>query len=1189
MFSCKDPTSPAIGFTVTVSGQVFNIRGAYQDSIQLTLFNPFRNTDTTATDGTFNYSFLSEERNEVTTTLRFHHINNSFYDTSVSVTYSYDKKNVAIGEMKMRGVSSYYDSLFPGQPSTRAKKIKFISSSLKTISIRGAGDDVSKLTFEVRDSLDVPVDQNNSVSVFFKLIAKPDDLVQLNTTTTTTNTLGQAVVQLSSGEKAGQAQVQAFTTVKNVIDTAKIDTIKSDVVSVIIAGGLPVVSRFTLGADKVNVPGLGRFGVRNTIIAIVGDTAGNPVQKGTLVSFKTTGGIIQSSAPTTEDGIASVVLISGNPFPANGFVSVTAQVGTPGYINAKQNVNNSIVDESVIIKGIRNTNSVKKSEGLNSKKLFKSPSTFEKTIGILFSGEPKITSSDSVFIVPSLGSKQVQFTVDDINGNPMAGGTSIKVSGVGIDTMGIQLSGDVDVVLPDTYDNAFTKFKINVIDKRVKDFDKSIPFLLNIDVVGPNGNIKKTFNGVLTAASSDTSKLGSLLLVNSAVDSIVVNGAGFPVSNAVQVKALNTNNNPLTNVPILFTIVKTVGGGEYLSSFVVPTNASGIATVTYHSGIRPGLVQIQASVKENESTIFSDLKSIYVKTGSIAYLSLVSASSTSLTAKGGGGNENAVLIFEAKDSLGNIIDGSNQTNVNLVLQGDTLGSRINPTVMKTDPNTGRITSFLTAGVQSGIIQVIAKSGSILSPAVQIAVSGGLPVQSQFTLSLTKKNFSTLTDKSTLVSVIAGDANGNPAKPGTLINFKSNGGLIDASGITNNSGFASTNLQIVNPQPPLGIATIEAKTFGVNGNPIRDTQSVIFSRDAIISEIAGPYSNFEIEDGLSKTFQYSVADINGNPLAQGNLISVQTNGAGSSSIVLTGDINVSTSDTKLQGVGTTLFSFTARDTVKGEGQGSKPISFKISVVGPNTSGIVSRTLSGTLKSGGSADQNHFTMVAAKYNFPGLDLAFTTSNIIVQVGDESGKPVVDGTIVYFSSTHGTMTKDSLTSNSGFVTNTLYSANPFPQNKDTLLPDSQILSYYPSTKGFSRVYASTLGKNGLPVKDSLLFLWTGAPIVSKTGIDTFTISNGGSAGPFNFKIVDRFGHPMSAGTTVTVTASAGKVLGDVSQVIPDTYIGGSRVTTFSVTLTDNAPIDTDPPVNAEILITVNHPVYGITQFTLATGKID
>lgn len=1172
-----------------MSGQVFNISGAHQDSIQLTLFNPFRNTDTTAIDGTFNYSFSSEERNEVTTTLRFHHINNSFYDTSVSVTYSYDKRNIAIGEMKMKGVSSYFDSLFPGRPSTRAKKIKFISSSLKTISIRGAGDDVSKLTFEVRDSLDVPVDQNNSVAVFFKLITKPDDLVQLNNASTTTNSLGQAIVQLSSGEKAGQAQVQAYTTVKNIIDTAKTDTIKSDIVSVIIAGGLPVVSRFTLGADKVNVPGLGKFGVRNTIIAIVGDTAGNPVQKGTLVSFKTTGGIIQSSAPTSDDGIASVVLISGNPFPANGFVSVTAQVGTPGYINTKQNIINTIVDEAVIIKGIRNIKATKNLDGLNTKKLSKTPSTFEKTINILFSGEPTITSNDSVFIIPSLGSKQIMFTVGDINGNPMAGGTSIKVTGVGIDTLGTQLSGDVDVVLPDTYDNSFTKFKINVVDRRVKDFDKAIPFSLNIDVVGPNGNLKKTLNGILTAASTDTSKLGSLLLVNSAVDSIVVNGAGFPVSNAIQVKALNTNNNPLINVPILFTITKTVGGGEYLSSFVVPTNTNGIATVTYHAGIRPGLVQIQASAKENESTIFSDVKSIYVKTGSIAYLSLVSTSNNSLTVKGGGGSENAILIFEAKDSLGNIIDGSNQTNINLLLQGDTLGSRINPTTMRTDPNTGRVTSFLTAGTQSGIIQVIAKSGSVLSPAVQISVSGGLPVQSQFTLALSKKNFSVLTDKTSSVSVIAGDAHGNPAKPGTLINFKSNGGLIDASGITNNSGLASTNLQIVNPQPPLGIATIEAKTFGVNGIPIRDTQTVVFSRDAIISEIGGPYTNFEIEDGLSKTFQYSVADINGNPLAQGNLISVQTNGAGSSSIVLTGDINVTTSDTKLKGVGTTQFSFTARDTVKGEGQGLKSISFIISVVGPNTSGNIIHTMTGTLKSGGSADQNHFTMVAAKYNFPGLDLAFTTGNIIVQVGDELGKPVVDGTIVYFNSTHGTMTKDSLTSNSGFVTNTLYSANPFPQSKDTLMPDPQILSYYPSTKGFSRVYASTLGKNGLPVKDSLLFLWTGAPIISKTGIDTFTVSNGGSAGPFTFKVVDRFGHPMSAGTTVSVTASAGKVLGDVSQVIPDTYIGGSRVTTFSVSLTDSAPIDTDPPVNAEIIVTVNHPVYGISQLTLATGKID
>ncbi len=161
--------------------------------------------------------------------------------------------------------------------------------------------------------------------------------------------------------------------------------------------------------------------------------------------------------------------------------------------------------------------------------------------------------------------------------------------------------------------------------------------------------------------------------------------------------------------------------------------------------------------------------------------------------------------------------------------------------------------------------------------------------------------------------------------------------------------------------------------------------------------------------------------------------------------------------------------------------------------------------------------------------------------------------------------------------------------PQGKDTLVPDAEILGYYPSTKGFSRVYANTIGKDGQTVRDSILLLWTGLPRFNNTGASTFVIGNGLSAGPFTFTIMDRFGHPMSSGTSIVVTASTGKVSGDVSRNIPDAISGGPGITSFSVSLTDNAPTDTDPPVSSDIQVTVSHPLYGLFQFTLATGTID
>lgn len=989
IFSCEQPTKPESSYSVNVSGVVNRLNGSPLDSVVITLSSPFRK-DTTKSDGTFKYSFITSEQNEVTAKFNLSHLNLSYVDTFYTAVYSPTKKTVALGELKMRGKTPSLDSVVTGKPSARAGVIVFLRSAHPSISIRGAGmNDATNLTFEVRDSLGNPVDEKNKVSVTFKLVTKPDNLTALNRASAITNSLGQVIVQLSAGDKAGIAQVQATTTVKNAVDTTKTDTVKSQVVSITISGGLPVESRFTIGSQKVNIPGLVKYNLRNTITAVVGDTFGNPVQKGTVVYFSTTGGIIQPSATTSEDGTVGVDLITGNPIPPNGIATITAQVGTPGGFalsgGARSQVDEAVVvvDEAVVVKGLRSKRQEKAAHSASPAKTTVSASVFTKTLNVLFTGAPRVTSNDSSFIVPPLGTKQIQFTVDDINGNPMSQGTTIRVTGVGLDTTGAVLSGDLNNSLPDTYDKSYTKFNISIADRRTKNLSANLPITINIEVVGDNGNIKKSFTGILASGVSDSGKVGSISLVNTSVDTLVASGAGSPNSVLIQAKVLTAVGQPSPFVPVNFSIVKSVNGGEYISEPIAYTNANGIASVTLFSGIRSGLVQVQASVKRDTLSVSAEIKNVYIKTGKVSSLSLVSASSTNLSVKGGGGNESAILVFEAKDSLGNTIDGSNQANITMTLQGDTAGAHINPSTVKTDPNTGRVTTSLTAGNQSGIIQVTAQSGSIKSAAIQVSVSGGLPAQSQFTLSIPKKNYSVLTDKITSVSITAGDNYGNPAKSGTLINFKTNGGLIDASAVTNSSGSAAANLQIVNPQPPSGIATVEAKTFGVNGVVVRDTQTIIFSREAIIAEVAGPYANFEIEDGLSKTFQFSVADINGNPLAQGNTITVQTFGTGSANIVLTGDINVTTSDTKIRGVGTTQFSFTARDTLKDEGQGPKPLSFKISVIGPNTAGAVSHTMNGTLK-GGAGSGNEGSVASVSY------VSSTTDTIVVANG---GVPTTD----------------------------------------------------------------------------------------------------------------------------------------------------------------------------------------------------
>ncbi len=852
IFSCQDSNSSVATYSVSISGQVLNLSGTPQDSVQLILGNPFRNTDTSKSDGSFNVSFTSEEKNEVTTTLRLHHVNFTFFDTTLSVTFGSTKKSISIGEVRMRGVSSEIDSLLPSTPSAPAGAIYFLTSSLPSIAITGSGGtEVTNLNFEVRDSLGIPVDSKNTATVIFKLKSSPTLGVFLNLDSAKTTGAGQVSVQLRSGTKAGLAQVQAY--LKS--DT----TIKSSIVSIPVHGGAPDSAHFSIGVGKVNLPGGVKTGLTTNIDVVVADKFGNPVQPGTPVQFQTTGGIVEPYGLTSPNGRVNVSLTTGNPVPSNGIARVTAEI--------PNGLNRTIVPP--------NSGSVKSPTLLDKyitqkKTPAKALSSFSRSVDIMFSGASTVTFADNNFVVPLQSERTLNFTVSDPLGHPLSEGTIIRVIGFGFDSTGVVLSGDVEKVLPDTKDPAYTQFSFVVADKRTINASQSKTLSLAIEVISQNGNVKKSITGYLGSAPIDTT--------------------GKPI----------TSRQP-------------------------------------------------------------------------AQIAFVNSTTSDIFVSGVGGTETSTLTYEVRDSLGFPIDLTRRVGATFSLQffpnsfaGGGTAPTIIPAVDSSD-NQGRVRVTIVSGTQAGVVQVV------------------------------------------------------------------------------------TNVKV----------------------------------------------------SLIKTIT------------------------------------------------------------------SQPV--KVTVYA------------------GFADQNHFTMAAPAYNFPGLDVAFNTRTITVQVGDKYSNPVIEGTAVYFNSAHGTMTTGGLTGKTGFVTNTLYSANPLPIGKDTLLPDPEILSYYPSTKGFSRIYARTIGKDGQNVMDSLLFLWTGSPRFTNNGSSSFTVANGGSAGPFTFTIDDRFGHPMSAGTSITVSASTGKISGDISRIIPDAFVGGPGITTFSVFLGDAASTDIDPPENSSILVTVNHPTYGQYQFTLASGTVD
>ncbi len=222
-------------------------------------------------------------------------------------------------------------------------------------------------------------------------------------------------------------------------------------VSIAIHGGLPDQNHFTLGPAKFNIPGWHIFNVTDAITVLIGDKYGNPVAPGTAVYFTTTGGVIQGSTKTNNDGQGTVTLFSGNPLPEHpvlgkGFATITAET-------ADEN-NNKVSGQTIV----------------------------------LFSGAPILSVSPEAGTdhIPYGGIQRFNISLQDVNGNPMSSGTTISVSVKG---KNVEIDGDINVTMDDTQGRGpgATEFSFFVVDvaEPADRVERSIS--LTVKVEGPNG------------------------------------------------------------------------------------------------------------------------------------------------------------------------------------------------------------------------------------------------------------------------------------------------------------------------------------------------------------------------------------------------------------------------------------------------------------------------------------------------------------------------------------------------------------------------------------------------------------------------------------------------------------------------------------------------------------------------------
>jgi len=166
-----------------------------------------------------------------------------------------------------------------------------------------------------------------------------------------------------------------------------------------------------------------------------------------------------------------------------------------------------------------------------------------------------------------------------------------------------------------------------------------------------------------------------------------------------------------------------------------------------------------------------------------------------------------------------------------------------------------------------------------------------------------------------ITIICGDKYGNFATPGTPVYFTTDGGSIDGSGLLDERGTTTAVLVSNNPKPTHpeygpGFATIKAQTADENNSTIEVETVILFSGYPVIDLSSILSMNVDPQSLSLYDFVYTVSDQNGNPLAPGTTIQVNIVGSGLS---LTGDTDITLSDTQKRGAGSTEFRFNVTDT------------------------------------------------------------------------------------------------------------------------------------------------------------------------------------------------------------------------------------------------------------------------------------
>jgi len=678
----------------------------------------------------------------------------------------------------------------------------------------------------------------------------------LSTATVTTAAGGVEVVYTAS-TTVGVETVKAEAT-NGVIATVDISLVQAVVGSIVL----------TAKAQTLIAGGT----TSTEITALVNDTNGNPITSPTVVSFSTTAGLLSASNATTDDGNASVNLISATRI---GFATITATAGgaaasvvvtfiagPPSAINLTATPNNLTAGSSTI--------STLRAQVIDA---FGNPVADGQVISFAIttgSGTlSALTASTSggfasVSYTPSSTPGLVQITAEATNGafsttdinliTPTVGAVTLATGATSLVANGTSGTPVIATVI-DTVGNP-------IADGTVVSFTTTSGTLSSATATTSLGEARVTLFSpatvgvaTITATAGGFSGTATVTFIPGSVSTIVLSAAPNNLSadgkstSLIRAQVSDGQGNAVADGEVISFAI--TSGSGILSSTTDDTSG-GLATVTYTASSTPGTVTIRA-VSTNGNFATAAITLIQATVGSVE----VSIGAQSLVADGA---SQALVTATVKDTAGNnIADG---TFVSFTTTAGTLSSASASTT------NGVAKVNLTSATLVGVATITATAGGFSRTAVVTFIPGSV---SAIAVGANPNNLTPDGKSTSVIRAQVTDGQGNAVADGEVISFSvfAGSGNLSAPTAETKGGVATVTYTASNTP---GTATVRATS--TNG-AVSDTTLTLIQA-SVGSVTVTSLSTSIVANGTSNTtIRATVKDTSGNNIADGTFVSFTT--------------------------------------------------------------------------------------------------------------------------------------------------------------------------------------------------------------------------------------------------------------------------------------------------------------------------